>query len=107
MAKNVTENHNIDTNAESYEFEDMVEGGAPADTDTKAEDEKAEVKPEKANKKGSAKGGDNVLVLKKAASYSGCGLKFTKNVPTPVEDKAIYEKLFSTGLFAKVKNVNE
>ena len=101
MAKNVTENHNIDTNAESYEFEDMVESGTPADTDTKAEDEKAEAKPEKATKKGSAKGGDNVLVLKKAASYSGCGLKFTKNAPAPVEDKAIYEKLLSTGLFVK------
>ena len=101
MAKNVTENHNIDTNAEGYEFEDMFESGTSAETEAKAEEEKAEVKPEKANKKGSAKGGDNVLVLKKAASYSGCGLKFTKNAPTPVEDKAIYEKLLSTGLFVK------
>lgn len=101
MAKNVTENHNIDTNAQSYEFEDMVGTGTPADTDTKSKDEKTESKHGKASKKTSVQVGENILILKKAASYSGCGLKFTKGVPTPVADEAIYEKLLSTGVFVK------
>lgn len=40
-----------------------------------------------------------MVVLVGAASYSGCGLRFTKNVPTPVKDLEVAKKLISTGLF--------
>lgn len=39
------------------------------------------------------------VVLVGAASYSGCGLRFTKNIPTPVKDLEVAMKLISTGLF--------
>lgn len=94
MAKNVTKNHVINTEEESYEFEDLIET---------EEDKKTEIQDEKETetevKKSSAKVKENILILKGAASYLGCGLKFIKNVPTPVKDKTICEKLLLTGLF--------
>lgn len=96
MAKNVTKNHNITTEDDGYEFEDLIE--TEAETEVEAEKKNTD-KPEKEIKKGSAKVKENILVLKGAASYLGCGLKFIKNVPIPVDDEVICEKLLSTGLF--------
>lgn len=56
-------------------------------------------KPQKSDKETKKTAG--ILILKKAATYSGCGLKFTKNVPTTVANKTIYGKLLATGLFVK------
>lgn len=94
MAKNVTKNHVINTEEESYEFEDLIETEENEKTEIQNERE-----TEKGVKKSSAKVQENILILKGAASYLGCGLKFTKNVPAPVKDKAICEKLLLTGLF--------
>lgn len=94
MAKNVTENHNINTEEESYEFEDLT--GIETNDDTKQQNNG---EPKKETKKSTVKIKGNTLVLKGAASYLGCGLKFKKDVPTPVDDKAVYDKLLSTGLF--------
>lgn len=110
MAKKVTENHNISSDEleNDMEFEDMVEGLNPDEAPAaEAESSDADETPTadnkdatSAKKKSSGKSG-NVIVLKKAATYSGCGLKFKKNEPTPVEDETIYKKLLSTGLFDK------
>lgn len=109
MAKKVTENHHLSSDTDNeMEFEDMIEGlnpdEAPAEKTEKSDADEAPAKGNKeatsTKKKSSGKNG-NVIVLKKAATYSGCGLKFKKNEPTSVEDEAIYNKLLSTGLFDK------
>jgi len=116
MAKTVEKNHKVvsEENDSNFEFEDMIEGiktEAPDDeaestseTENTADDENSADKGKKktaSKKKGSGKS-ENVIVLKKAATYSGCGLKFNKNEPTSVEDETIYNKLLSTGLFEEV-----
>lgn len=106
MAKRVTENHNV-TSAESddnFEYEDMVEGLKSAETPSEenpAETPSEDTPKTVSGKKGGKNAAENVIILKNAATYSGCGLKFVKNEPTPVKDKAIYDKLLSTGLFVK------
>lgn len=116
MAKTVEKNHKVvsEENDSNFEFEDMIEGiktEAPDDeaestseTENTVDDENSADKGKKktaSKKKGSGKS-ENVIVLKKAATYSGCGLKFNKNEPTSVEDETIYNKLLSTGLFEEV-----
>ena len=116
MAKTVEKNHKVvsEENDSNFEFEDMVEGiktetandeaESTSEAENAADDENSADKGKKktaSKKKGSGKG-ENVIVLKKAATYSGCGLKFNKNEPTSVKDETIYNKLLSTGLFEEV-----
>lgn len=63
------------------------------------ESPKKNQKPPKSDKETKKTAG--VLILKKAATYFGCGLKFSKNIPTTVSNKAIYDKLLATGLFVE------
>jgi hypothetical protein len=100
MAKNVGANHTVKTNTDDNGIETLLKNETNAEVTQEVvepETNTEEVKEVKKDKKEDGK--TRKIVLIKAASYSGGGLRFIKNVPVTIADEVVYNRLMSTGLF--------
>lgn len=96
--KTVDDNHTVTTAPDGSELEQLLEQQEPGvsgkeDVERAASETQAEEKSEKPNA--------SAVVLKKAATFYGRGMRFVKNAPVPV-DEEMRQYLLGTGLFEGV-----
>lgn len=103
--KTVDDNHTVTTAPDGSELEQLLEQQEPGVSGKEDIESEAAPKEEAASEtqaeEKSEKPNASAVVLKKAATFYGRGMRFVKNAPVPV-DEEMRQYLLGTGLFEGV-----